>query len=108
MKRLIILSLLGSMFACSTADKQLYVTAVETAEDALYGDNKTFQMQPEKVDALVEAYTNYAQTFPDDTMSADYLLKTADLHRFSRKSNEALEMYQRIYDNYPDFKKRAK
>ncbi|MBT4401208.1 MAG: tetratricopeptide repeat protein, partial [Bacteroidetes bacterium] len=53
------------------------------------------------------AYENYANALPEDTISAEYLYRAAEIAMNLQMAGRAIEYYQRILNNFPDFDKRS-
>lgn len=54
---------------------------------------------------LIQAYIGFADNHKDSPQAPDYLYKAADLSLNTNKSKEALDLYNRIIYQYPDFGK---
>lgn len=54
---------------------------------------------------LISAYLDYAEKFKDNPEAPEYLYKAADISLNINKSKEALDLYNKIIYQYPDFKK---
>jgi TolA-binding protein len=54
---------------------------------------------------LINAYLDYAEKHKDSPESPDYLYKAADLSLNTNQSRQALDLYNRIIYQYPDYKK---
>jgi len=107
LKNLAILFLVTSLFACTpaTESKDSLLSSIKTAEDALYGNKDVLEFDKDKAETLVKAYQGYASSNPDDSLSANYLFKSAEVLRSLRKFNEAVGIYKKIGDNYPNYDK---
>jgi outer membrane protein assembly factor BamD (BamD/ComL family) len=55
---------------------------------------------------MIQAYADYANTWPKDTISAEYLFKGAEIAMNLNQSAMAIEYYNRILLSYPAFRKR--
>ena len=60
-----------------------------------------------KAQELIQAYENYANALPEDTISAEYLYRAAEIAMNLQMAGRAIEYYQRILNNFPDFDKRS-
>ena len=56
---------------------------------------------------LILKYSQYANLFPQDTISPDYLFQAADLSRGIGDGKTAIIFYKRLIKNYPNANKRA-
>lgn len=51
----------------------------------------------------ISKYVAYADRFPMDSMSADYLFKAAEISTGIRRYEQSVELYRRIDKNYPAY-----
>ncbi|MCR9155424.1 MAG: tetratricopeptide repeat protein [Bacteroidetes bacterium] len=50
---------------------------------------------------MIEAYQAYIQAYPKDSLAPQYQKKTAEMYRaFPGKSAEAIDHYERLFENY--------
>jgi len=54
---------------------------------------------------LLSSYQNFALKYPKDSLSPEYLYKAAALTNSIGRGTQAIELYETIIQNYPDFKK---
>ncbi len=107
-KNLAILALIGIFGACTSVgggSKDTLTSAIKTAEDAMYGDKQNLEFDSNKAQNLVNAYSDYAAAFPQDTLTANYLFKSAEVLRSLRKFDDAVNIYQQIGKDYPNYEK---
>jgi len=100
---LILLSVLSAILIQCKPDPKARITALEEkiASENFIMDDKGMQTASE----LVAAYTEYAEKFKDSPEAPDYLYKAADILLNINKSREALDLYNRIIYQYPNYKK---
>jgi len=55
---------------------------------------------------MIQAYTDYANAWPKDTISAEFLFKGAEIAMNLNQSGMAIDYYNRILLNYPDYSRR--
>jgi len=70
------------------------------SEEAIFnedGKNKAFQ--------LVEAYLNYADENPEDSITPEYLFKAGDIDMNLGNAPSAISTFNRIIYDYPEYKK---
>lgn len=91
------------LIACKSA-KQKLADNIKENETALESDT-TGVMDYKKALVVVKLYEDYANKYPTDTMSAKYLFKAADVSAHSHNVQHAIELYKRVIENYPDYKK---
>ena len=90
--------------ACNNNEAQK--KAIESKEKALMDQTKKGKVDTTGVNELLKSYLGYAEAFPADTNGANYLFKAADFYRYMRKPLRSIELYAKIYNNYPTFQKR--
>lgn len=49
-------------------------------------------------------YTEFALDFPEDTLAPEYLFKAGEVSTATKKYKRALDCYENILSNYPDYK----
>lgn len=54
---------------------------------------------------LLKEYRQYASTFPDDSLTPIYLMKSAKFFDYFLLPDSAIEVYNKIYTQYPNFPK---
>lgn len=54
---------------------------------------------------LVNAYTNFFNSYPKDALAADYLFKAAEVSMNAKQSQKAIELLAKFVDLYPDHQK---
>ena len=86
-----------------TSKKQQLITAIATSESILKNDS-TGIMDYKKAIAMTVLYEQYIQLYPEDTLSAIYLFKAADVAAHSQQTKHAIELYKKLIKNYPDYK----
>lgn len=101
MKRSFVLIVLSCcLFACNSKSEQRIATEqIADAEHSLLQDAKA--IDPSRADSLVSLYTNYANTYPDDTMAAAYLYRAADVMANRKECLKAVELLEKVETKYP-------
>ncbi len=85
----------------SSSDMQQEITQKEEALFA--GEVKGIDKQ--KAAQLIDRYVLYADAFPEDTMTPEYLFRAADISMNIFESGQAIDLYNRIINNYPEYEK---
>jgi outer membrane protein assembly factor BamD (BamD/ComL family) len=97
------LSLLLVFTTCSPSrDKS--VLNIKAVEKRLYDRNLT-QFSKSGADSLVAMYEEFAKRFPDDTLSPTYLFNGAGIAMNSNEGAKAMELFTKISDKYPTYRK---
>lgn len=89
--------------ACSSpkADKKAEIASME---DELFSDESKM-INRTQADELIALYVGYADEFPEDTDTPEYLFKAGDMAMNLNMPRKAIEVFDRILTNYPDFEK---
>lgn len=89
-----------SLFACNSKSEQRKAAEqIADMEHSLLQDAKA--IDPSRADSLVSLYTNYAETYPDDTMAAAYLYRAADVMANRKECLKAVELLDKVETKYP-------
>ena len=78
------------------------INRIDSIEQFLF--EKTNGLHEASMRRLKDTYLEYADKFPKDELSADYCFRAANMAKGLKSYPEAIAIYQRILDNYPDFK----
>lgn len=88
------------LFACNSKSEQRKAAEqIADMEHSLLQDAKA--IDPSRADSLVSLYTNYAETYPDDTMAAAYLYRAADVMANRKECLKAVELLDKVETKYP-------
>lgn len=71
-----------------------------------YFSNKTAIQEPANFQILMEKYVAYADNYPQDTLSPELMMRAADIAANLSQPGYAITLYNRIYNDYPNFVKR--
>ena len=98
-----ILSIFLFMFAC-TSPKQKLNNQISSLENSLFSETSSM-IDENKTLELVNTYIEYADKFPEDTNSVNYLFKAADISMNLLDPNRSIRLFDRIMTEYPDYSK---
>lgn len=89
------------MTACETQEKTK--NDIFALEKTLVDENGA--LNAASADKLIEAYKNYAEKYPNDAMSPDFLFKAIDISVEYNALNpqKTIEISNMLIENYPDF-----
>jgi len=97
--------------ACGEAKKQDEMsrddrlTVINELENKVFGEHGDFDAA--KMLALVNNYGKFANENPDDDLTPGYLFKAGDISMGLEKATLAIEFFDRLIENYPEFEKVA-
>lgn len=78
--------------------------AIKALEDELYSD-ETKMVDRAKANELISTYVAFVDEFPNDAGSPEILFKAGDMAMNLNQGRRAIEIFDRIIQNYPDFGK---
>ena len=102
MKRILfVLFLAAAMMSCNNQEKER--TNILELEKNMVDENGV--LNAASADKLIEAYLNYANQFPNDVMSPEFLFKAVDISVAYNALNpqKTIDITNVLIDNYPDF-----
>lgn len=84
---------------------------IESLEDEIKKREKALNEDSSGVDNriaanLMEAYSVYAERFPNRANSADRLFKAAELAMSLNHSAQSIKYFSKVFDDYPEYDKR--
>ena len=112
MKKLVLISLVSVfLFSCGNTEnsnkksEESYTTLIDSLENVRNAYFKKNQQPPRKlVLESVQAFEFYVADYPNDKKAAQYLFETAKRYEIDLNDNKnAIRIFQKVYDNYPEF-----
>jgi len=94
--------LLALLVSCSTQNDS--VEAIADLERELYSNAKSV-FDPQIAENLVSHYEAFVVEYPQDSLAPFYLFKGAEVAMGMGSSDKAIELYGRVYGEFPDFPK---
>jgi TolA-binding protein len=104
-KLFIALLLVSTFFSCQS-EKEKLTEKIRNNESRLFNDS-TKMLDPRIAGETLLQYQKYSESYPEDTASAGYLFKAADLAHGMRKSRDAIRLYKDFIFKYPQHAKVA-
>ena len=96
------------LIACkSTSEKMELKTRVDSIENVLYKTAASAPVNAANGEAAIQAYVGYANKFPKDSLSADYLFKAGEVASAIKQCKPAIEYFDRFIKEYPNHSKAA-
>ncbi len=80
--------------------------SIEEKENLLMQEARKGKTDTAAINQLLAAYEGFADANRGDTNGANYLFKAAEFYSYMHKPQRAIDIYKKVYDNYPDFVKR--
>lgn len=96
-----VLFLAVAMMSCDNQEKEK--TNILELEKNMVDENGV--LNATSADKLIDAYMSYANKFPNDEMSPDFLFKAVDISVAYNALNpqKTIDITNALIDNYPDF-----
>lgn len=79
---------------------------ISAIEARIYGDSTATIPDQKTGMEMIQAYADYANAWPKDTVAAEFLFKAAEIAMNISQPGMAIEYYNRILLTYPAFEKR--
>lgn len=109
-KLLIITPFIAFLFSCSgnsgkdDSEKSEILSQIKESEKVMYTDSLS-DINVSVANNAIMLYSRFANSFPDDTSSAEYLFRAAELCKALNKGQLAINYYEKIENEYPSFSK---
>lgn len=103
--RIYLVLLLAAVIAggCTSPEEQR-LNEISRMEDELFADASKMVDRNGAME-LIRTYITFANDFPDDTVAAGMLFKAGDLAMNLNMPMKAIELFDRVMNEYPDFEK---
>ena len=88
------------------SEKEELTERISQGEQQLFSDS-TGKLNPETANGVLRDYVEYADLYKSDTASATYLFKAGDLANGLNRPVEAISIYDRLQNDYPNHKRAA-
>lgn len=98
----LIVSLLIAVTGCQSPRSKA-VKNIENFESSIFDQNG--MVDRTKVGELIDLYVGFADSFSADTLAPAYLFKAADMAMNTNRSLQAIQLYERIIDQYSGYAK---
>ena len=89
--------------SCESAKKKLS-DEIALSESKLFSDSVK-SLNVDESNNVLNNYLLYADKYKEDTISADYLFKAADLANGLRRPKESIAIFDRLMTSFPEYRK---
>jgi outer membrane protein assembly factor BamD (BamD/ComL family) len=103
-KAIALVILVGTFLLSCSDPRNEDVEKITQLENALFAEESSLD-NLDKAKELIDQYTLFADQYPEDTLSPEYLFRAADIAMNINRGEMAINNYNRILKSYPDFKK---
>lgn len=100
---LVLLSGCGNPPSTKTSEQQLLAARIDSLEAILLNDS--LEVSDATGSAVIKAYFKFADTWPQDSSSVDYLFKAADVMRGMYRIQDAVQTLDLVVKRYPESEK---
>lgn len=109
MKKIIFIGFLISLiYSCNSKtnveEKNKLLVKIQQNEKKLYNDS-LMELDVSIADSTVLLYARFANEYSDDSSSAEYLFRAAEICKALNKGKQSLSYYERVENDYPNFAK---
>jgi outer membrane protein assembly factor BamD (BamD/ComL family) len=98
--------IIAGLYSCNNTKKETEINKIKNMESKLYSDSTKSIMTSATNDLILE-YAKFSNTFPDDSLSPEYLFRAGELSRAVNMSRQAILYYDKITYTYPKYRKVA-
>lgn len=89
-----------------TNERTRLATDITKGEQQLFADSSR-SLNTQVAENVLNSYLAFAAKFPEDTMTPEYLFRSADLANGLHHSSQSLELFARVCSKYPEHRKAA-
>lgn len=105
MKNTLIISFMAVVFMTSCASEQRKAQKeILSMEKELFNEEAGL-LSADQTNNILDAYMDYADQYPDDTMSAEFLFRASDISMNMGNFALSLNLLSRIQKDYPEYSK---
>lgn len=101
MKRIALLALATVLMVACGPSREDRIAQIEDFEDSIF--EIAVAADPDVADQLTRLYVDFADKYPNDSLSPIYLMKAADMQSNVLHTDRSVELFDRIIADYPDF-----
>lgn len=101
MKHTALILILAALVAACGPSKEERIDQIENFEDSIF--ESAIAADEATADQLTALYTDFADRYPSDSLTPQYLLKAAEVQSNVMHTDRAIELFDRIIADYPDF-----
>ena len=101
MKKISILAFAALLMVACGPSREERINQIEDFEDSIF--ESAIAADPETADQLTALYVAFADKYPNDSLSPEYLMKAADAQSNVLHTERAVTLFERVINDYPDF-----
>lgn len=105
MKKYYVLSLVAWLFfSCKVNEKQNLIEKIETTKQEV---SNSIELNDSAAMRMLGYLNEFTKKYPKDSLAASYWFESASMYRYLHQPHPALEIYKKLYNEYPQFTKHA-
>ena len=81
--------------------RESFITQIKKYEADMH---KSQELNPAVASSAIQIYGEFAKNFPQDSLTPDFLFKTAEIQTAMQQYPQSLATYQKITTGYPNYK----
>lgn len=101
MKKIAIVMLAAVLMAACGPSREERISQIKSFEDSIF--EAAVAADLETADQLTKLYVDFANRFDNDSLAPIYLLKAAETQSNVLHTEEALSLFDRVIEGYPEF-----
>ena len=101
MKKITLFTLAALLMVACGPSREERINQIEDFEDSIF--ESAIAADPETADQLTALYVSFADKYPNDSLSPEYLMKAAEMQGNVLHSDHAVALFDRVINDYPDF-----
>ena len=101
MKKIALLAFAAVMMVACGPSREDRINQIEDFEDSIF--EIAIAADPDVADQLTQMYVDFADRYPNDSLSPEYLMKAAEMQGNVLHSDHAVALFDRVINDYPDF-----
>jgi len=105
MKKIVFIGVLISfLYSCNSTnkvdEKNKLLVKIQQSEKKLYNDS-LMELDITTADSIINLYSKFANQYANDSSSAEYLFRAAEICKSLNKGKLSISYYERIENDYP-------
>ena len=97
MKKIVLLTLAAVLMVACGPSREERINQIEDFEDSIF--EIAVAADPDIADQLTKLYVDFADKYPDDTLSPQYLMKAAEVQGNVLHTERSVELFDRIIED---------
>ena len=104
MKKIVLVFILLFSLASCKSSKEKLIEDISLNEQKLVSDT-TRLLNSSVAEGVLKSYTEFVESYPEDSLSSSYLFKAADLANGMRNFKKAIDLYMLFIEKFPTHQK---